>query len=248
MLSRLDYSYNNEESIIHRLNPVVKIFGLFIYVLICMLKYDNILFIFNISIVFLLLLLSNINMFKYLKIIWKLKYILIVMYAYMYHKEMTLIDMNILAFKFIFLILYCVLLVYTTTKEDFGKGIARILDLFNIININLKKISCCTTNIFTFFQVWIDTYNELFTNLEIKGIVYSHVDLIGKFKIFLKNIKLIFMKSRENMKIRKNDMKYRFYNENVKSKYKYRKKLCIFDYIFIILNIGMIVFYILKVR
>ena len=51
-----------------------------------------------------------------------------------------------------------------------------------------------------------------------------------------------------NMKLRKNDMKYKLYDGNVKSQYKYRNKLCIFDYIFIILNIGMIVFYILKVR
>ena len=30
MLNRLDYSYNGEESIVHRLNPVVKIFGLIV--------------------------------------------------------------------------------------------------------------------------------------------------------------------------------------------------------------------------
>ncbi len=248
MLNRLDYSYNNEESIIHRLNPVIKMFGLFIYVLICLLKFNNILFIVNISIVFMMLLLSNIKIIKYFKVVWKLKYILIIMYAFMYHKEMSFIDMNVIAFKFVFFMLYGVMLVYTTTKEDLGKGGANAINMFNIIGISLRKISSFITNIFAFFLIWIDTYNEVFTNLEIKGHVYTHSNVIDRLKLFLKNIKLVFKKCKSKMKSRINDMKYKLYRGNVKSKYKYRRKLCIFDYLFIILNIGMIVFYILKVR
>lgn len=248
MLNKLDYSYNNEESIIHRLNPVVKIFGLFVYVLICLLKFNNILFILNISIVFSLLLLSNIKILKYLKVIWKLKYILIIMYAYMYHKEMAFVDMNILIFKFIFFVLYGVMLVYTTTKEDLGKGGAISINVFNIIGISLRKISSFITNIFAYLLIWIDTYNEVIISLEIKGNIYTHSNLIDRIKLFFANIKLVFDKCHNKMKSRTNDMKYKLYNGSVKSQYKYRKKLCIFDFLFIILNIGMIIFYILKVR
>ena len=248
MLNKLDYSYNNEKSIIHRLNPVVKMFGLCVYVLICLLKFNNVLFIVNISIVFALLLLSNIRILKYLKVVWKLKYILIIMFAYMFHKEMSFIDMNIIVFKFIFFILYCVMLVYTTTKEDLGKGGAISINGFNIIGISLRKIASFITNIFAYLLIWIDTYNEVFTNLEIKGNVYTHTNLIERIKLFFSNIKLLFEKCKNKMKSRKSDMKYRLYKGNVKSKYKYRRKLCIFDYLFIILNIGMVIFYILKVR
>ena len=55
MLNRLDYSYNGEESIVHRLNPVVKIFGLVVYVLICLLQFDYLLFVISTGFVFLLL-------------------------------------------------------------------------------------------------------------------------------------------------------------------------------------------------
>ncbi len=248
MLNRLDYSYNNEESIIHRLNSVVKIFGLFIYVLICLLKFNNILFIVNISLVFMMLLLSNIKILKYLKVVWKLKYILIIMYAFMYHKEVSFIDMNIIIFKFVFFMLYGVMLVYTTTKEDLGKGGAKAINMFNVIGISLRKISSFITNIFAFFLIWIETYNEVFTSLEIKGHVYTHSNVIDRVKLFFKNVKLVFIKSKSKMKSRVSDMKYKLYRGSVKSKYKYRRKLCIFDYLFIILNICMIVFYILKVR
>ena len=66
--------------------------------------------------------------------------------------------------------------------------------------------------------------------------------------MFFKNIKLVFKRTNNKMKSRKDNMRYRLYKSNVKSKYKYRNKLCIFDYIFIIFNIGMLVFYIVKVR
>ncbi len=248
MLNKLDYSYNNEESIIHRLNPVVKIFGLFIYVLICMLKFNNILFIVNVSLVFGLILLSNISILRYLKVVWKLKYILVVMYAYMIHKDMIFTDMNILVFKFVFLILYVSLIVYTTTKEDLGRGGALSINMFNLIGISLKKISSFITNVVTFLEYLIINTNDIFTNLEIKGKDYTHSNIIMKIKMFFSNINLVFKKTKDKMKLRKNDMKYRMYDGNVKSQYKYRNKLCIFDYLFIILNIGMIIFYILKVR
>ena len=46
----------------------------------------------------------------------------------------------------------------------------------------------------------------------------------------------------------KNEMKYRMYKKDVKSKYKYRRRLFIFDYIYVILDVVMVVFYLLKVR
>ena len=67
-------------------------------------------------------------------------------------------------------------------------------------------------------------------------------------KLFFSNVSIVFKKSNDKMKSRKVNMKYRLYKSNEKSQYKYRNKLCIFDYIFIIVNIGMLVFYIVKVR
>lgn len=248
MLNRLDYSYNGEESIVHRLNPVVKIFGLIVYVLICLLKFNYLLFIVSIVSVFILVLLSNIRITRYIKNVSKLFFVFIAMYIYMIHKNMPMIDINIILCKFIFFLLYILMIIYTTTKNDLGIGSARIVDIFNLIGINFKKISFLFINIYTYPGLFLDTYIEVFTNLEIKGKVYSHNSIIDRIELFLKNIKIVFKKTNEKMKSRKQNMKYRLYKSNVKSKYKYRNKLCIFDYIFIIFNIGILVFYILKVR
>ena len=248
MLNRLDYSYNGEESIVHRLNPVVKIIGLIVYVLICFLKFNNLLFIVSTCLVFALLLLSNIRITKYLLVVWKLKLVIIAMYIIMGHNNMALVDMNIVVFKFVFIVLYLMMIVYTTTVKDLGHGSAKIVDVINLIGINFKKISSFITNIYVYLGMFLDTYIEVFTNLEIKGKVYSHNSITDRIELFFKNIKLVFKKTNEKMKSRKNNMKYRLYKSDVKSKYRYRNRLCIFDYIFIIVNIGMLAFYILKVR
>ena len=187
-------------------------------------------------------------MYKYLKIVWRMKYVLIAMYIFMLHKNIGYIEIITVYVRFIFCILYVMIIVYTTTKNDLGIGSARIVDIFNLIGFSFKKISSFFTSLYTYPGVFLDTYNEVFTSLEIKGNIYTHSNLIDRVKLFFTNIKMVFDKCNDKMKSRKNDMKYRLYKGNVKSQYKYRRKLCIFDYLFIILNIGMIIFYILKVR
>ncbi len=248
MLNNLDYTYNDEDSIIHRINPLLKFIGLFIYILVCLFKYDNVLFILNISLVFMLILLSNISIIKYLKVVWKLKYLIIVLYFMLYHYGLEIIDINIIVFKLIFLILYIVMIIYTTTKEDIGKGLAKGLNIFNIIGINLKKISSFITNIITFIISYIDTMKEVINSGENKGIDYSHSNILNKFKLVLVNLKRVYKVCKNKMRLRKSDMKYKLYNGNIISKYKYRTKLAIFDFAYIFMNIGLIIYYVLKVR
>jgi energy-coupling factor transport system permease protein len=248
MFNKLDYSYNGEESLVHRLNPVVKILGLIVYVLICFLRFDYILFAISIGVVFGLLLLSNIKFYRYLKVLSKSILVIIAMYIIMVHKNMSNIDIIVTIVEFIFFILYFMMIVYTTTKKDLGFGSAKIVDVFNLIGINFKKITSFITCLYLYPGVFLDTYNEVFTSMEIRGKVYSHSTITDKIELFFKNIKLVFYRTNKKMKSRKDNMKYRLYKSNVKSKYKYRNKLCIFDYIFIIVNIGIVVFYVLKVR
>lgn len=248
MLNRLDYSYNGEESIVHRLNPVVKILGLMVYVLICFLKFDYIVFSISIGLVFSLLLLSNVKIYRYLKVLSVIALVIIAMYIIMVHENMKTLDIVVSIVEFVFFILYFMMILYTTTKKDLSFGSAKIVDVFNLIGINFKKIMSFITCLYIYPGMFLDTYNEVFTNMEIKGKVYSHSTIIDKIGMFFKNIKLVFKRTNNKMKSRKDNMRYRLYKSNVKSKYKYRNKLCIFDYIFIIVNIGILVLYILKVR
>ncbi len=116
MLDKLDYSYNDIDSIVHRISPIFKFIGLFFYVLICLLKFNNILFIWNILIVFILILFSNVKYMRYLRVLWNLKFLIIIYYFFTLNTlSMELSDVNILLFKILFFIYYLKVIVFTTT-------------------------------------------------------------------------------------------------------------------------------------
>ena len=102
MFNKLDYSYNGEESIVHRLNPVVKILGLMVYVLICFLKFDYIVFSISIGLVFSLLLLSNVKIYRYLKVLSVIALVIIAMYIIMVHENMKTLDIVVSIVEFVF--------------------------------------------------------------------------------------------------------------------------------------------------
>lgn len=248
MYNNLNYSYNDEKSILHNINPLCKFIGLFIYILLCLLKYNNLLFIMTLCLVFIMILCSNVSILRYFKIVWNLKYLIIVMYFFMLHKNMAIQDINIIIFKIVFLVLYCFLILYTTTKEDIGRGLAKILNLFNLIGINLKKISSFITGRIFFILCYIEILNKVVVYGEYRGVDYSQSNILNKVKIIIMNLKRVYKESKSVMTQRKNDMKYKLYDGNIVSKYKYEKKLVMIDYLFIAINIILVIYYVLKVR
>lgn len=247
MLNKLDYSYNNENSFIHKINPSIKLLGLFFYVLFCLLKYNNYLFICNITLVFTLILFSNVDIKRYAKVLWNIKYFLILLCVILYANNMVLRDIIIIVFKILFFFLYFKCLLFTTTREEFGKGGSVLLNLFNLIGLSLRRIAINISNIFSFVGFFIETWKDFYSNMNIKG---GCVDLsiFDKIVAFFREFKNIWRVSREKSRQRKKDLLNKLYDKHLHSAYKYRYKLKWFDYLFVIIYIVMLVFYIWKVR
>jgi len=249
MLDELDYSYNDVDSLVHRLNSSFKFIGLFIYVLICLLKFNNILFIVNTLLVFILILLSNIKYIRYLKVIWNLKYIIIIYYFVTLNAlGMDLSSINILLFKILFFIMYIKVIIFTTPKENIGRGLGRIFNVFNFLGISIKIIELFFINLFDYRYLLVANNNQYINSLEHRGIDYSHNNIIEKTKISLLGVKSINDKSIKDIKNKKEIIKDRLYNDKVKRLYKYRNRFNIFDIIYMIINIAMIIYYVLVVR
>jgi len=247
MLNKLDYSYNNENSFIHKINPSIKLLGLFFYVLFCLLKYNNYLFICNITLVFILMLFSNVDYKRYLKVISKWIFLLIFLYVFLYSKEMVIRDINIIIFKILFFVLYFKCLLFTTTREEFGKGGSVLLNLFNLIGLSLRRIGINISNIFSFIYYFIDTCKDYFINISIKG-GCADLSIFDKLVHFFKEFGNICKLSIDKSKQRKKDLLVKMYDKHLHSAYKYRYKLKWYDYVFVIIYIGMLIFYIWKVR
>jgi len=247
MLNKLDYSYNNENSFIHRINPSIKILGLCFYVLFCLLKYNNYLFIVNIALVFSLILFSNVDVKRYLKVVWDWKFILIFLYVLLYSQEMEIVDINIIIFKILFFLMYFKCLIFTTTREEFGKGGSVLLNLFNLIGLSLRRIAIKISNFFSFFYFFFDSFKEYYRTVNAKG-GCADSSLVDEIVLFFKEFKNIFKLARDKSKQRKKDLLNKMYDKHLQPYYKYRYKLKWYDYLFVIIYIAMLVFYVWKVR
>lgn len=248
MLNKYDYSFNYEDSFIHRMNPLIKIFSLFVYILVWLFKFNNYLFIFSLSYVFLLILISNVKLRKYIKVLWKFKYIFIIIGFYMYSKNMSIMDSSIVMLRIVFLILHIFMIMFTTTKSQMVRTIGWLIDRINIIGINKKKIYNLVDNIYTFIFKFISLFNDTIVYREMNGTEYVHGNIISKGKIVVSNMKNVFNSTKSKVKDNKEVKKYRLYDERVVSKYRYVNKLCIVDYLVLIINVGMVIFYVMKVR
>lgn len=248
MLNKYDYSFNYEDSFIHRMNPLIKIFSLFVYILVWLFKFNNYLFIFSLSYVFLLILISNVKLRKYIKVLWKFKYIFIIIGFYMYSKNMDIMDSSIIMLRIIFLILHIFMIMFTTTKSQMVRTIGWLIDRINIIGINKKKIYNLVDNIYTFIFKFISLFNDTIIYRELNGTEYVHGNVLSKGKIVVSNIKNVFNSTKSKVKDNKVIKKYRLFDERVVSKYRYVNKLCLIDYLVLIINVGMVIFYVMKVR
>lgn len=244
MLDKYLISYNHEESIIHNINAVVKIISFVLYLIACFFKFDNILFIFFISWNFMLLLLSNISILRYLKVLWKYKYLLIILYYLLYCMNLGLVFVNVIIFKVIFALLNFYMIIFTTKKEDLCKGLGLIFNVFK----NKKIVSNFFNNIYSFFIIFIEEVNITFEMNCLKGTDCCFVTIIDKIRIFGIYFKDIFNNAKIKNNQRKLCMKYRLFDLKESDNYKYYNKLTVFDYILVLFYICLYVYYIIKVR
>ena len=243
MLDKSLVSYNHEESITHNINPLLKIVIFILFIIACFFPYDPIIFISLLVSVFILIILSNISLLKYLQIIWFFRYIFLVIYFFFYAKGMELFYINILLLKLMFVLLFLYVILFTVKIEDLSESLGAF---FNIFKNN--KIQMFFSNIFNYILIFIDQTNKLFEVSALKGNDYYFSIMFSKINYFLKNYREISNKAKEINKLRRQDMAYRMYDINSKKIYKYRSKLNVFDYLLIIVYMFIYVYYIVKVR
>ena len=243
MLDKSLVSYNHEESITHNINPLLKIIIFILYIIACFFPYNPIIFICMLVSVFILMILSNISILKYLQVLWFFRYLLLIMYFFFYAKGMDLFYINILLFKVMFALLFLYVILFTVKRDDLSNSLG---SFFNIFKNN--KIQLFFSNVFNYIIIFIDQTNKLYEVSALKGNDYYFSIIISKISFFFKNFTEIRDKSTEINDRRRQDMAYRMYDVNTKKLYKYRSKLNVFDYLLIIFYIFIYVYYIVKVR
>ena len=239
MLNRYSIgNYYMKDSIIHRLNPIFKIISLLLCLLSLIFINSIIDFIIIFGFIFVIMLLSKIDLKIYFKNIYTLKIFIIILLVF------NLIFFGIIStvyllFRISFFILLSALLTLTTPPTEIIYGLESIFRVFNRV-IPVNKIALGITLVLRFIPVVTMERDKIIKASKLRGIdltlkdkksIMSYLDIL-KSTIYLSIRKIFDLK---------NMMYVRLYNYGI-SRSNYRmNKWKVIDSILLILNVVVLI-------
>lgn len=132
--------YYNTESIIHNINPLIKIICVLIFTFLCLLSNNLIFLILLLFLLILIIYVSNVPRNLYIN---NLKFILPMMvFIFIINLIFSNFYMTIISIiKLVLFILYSQILLYTTKTNDITYGLENLLSPLKVFNINTSSIA-----------------------------------------------------------------------------------------------------------
>lgn len=243
MLNNIELnSYINNNSIINKINPLIKIISI-IFILFLSILSNNITSHLLITLLIInLILISKIDISYYLKTINNMKYFLIVIFVFnLFFINITDSIINIL--RIIELIIYSKLITYTTNTSSINYAITKLCTPLKIFKINPLFISMSITLTIRFIPIVINEINTIVKSLKVKGIYFSK-DIKKNIIILKQIIKPIFKNSilKADKIANAIELKYFDFNKKRSNYFEYKFKLqdIIFLAIFVLITIFII--------
>ena len=239
--------YQPSHSLLHNTNPNIKLFTLFLFILICLFKYNYYILLGIVLLTLFNILLSTVHIKFYIRPVFKLLPLLLILMAILYRYQVPLILILVINLKIFAVQVYLLMIIYTTAPDFLASGIAKGITVFNFIGLNISKIEEGINNLLKKIIYSADAKNKLLISQMISKGTSTENNDFAKISFLFKNhkpIKKVINNSLDEYKIEK---KYKLHGEN-KKRYKYYNgnKFIVASYVFI--HLIIIVYYILEVR
>lgn len=223
------------DSVIHRINPVIKIISLF---LICI----GLFFINNISEILLItihlltsILWSNISIKVYLKKVYIFRYLLFFIFLFNIILSLNIFHNLLIIYRIILLIIYINILLVSTSQFEIIYGLKIIFYPISKI-VNLNKIIYCFSLFIRFLDIYQEQSERIKISISLKGVVSKKAYFKNKINI----TKNCFIYSIKQLKSLDETIKLKLYDYN-KSRNNYRyNKLTKSNILILIINISVI--------
>lgn len=231
--------YYHKNSIIHRMNPFIKVLCTLIYVLIVVLFRDLFFLFLLLLFVILLALMSKIPIKIFLKSLWSLKFLVfsIIIANLLIRSELIQIIFQVV--RLLLIVFYSSLLTLTTSPNQLAKGIEILLKPLLIFKVPVKNISLSIVHAIRFIPIVLDNVNAI-----LKAQKSRSVNVPSTTSEKLKNVFQIivpsFTKSFDKASTISTSMEQRLYNLNSSRTYYEMPKIKLFD--LYILTIHLIIF------
>lgn len=199
-------SFYPVDSALHRLNPVVKILNFIIAIVLLIVNNNLQINLFLLALVSVMCFLSFVPIRFYFNAFFSLRYIYIFIIILCYFLGYSLELTGVYLLKLIILVEYLFIIIYTTSPSELNYGLEKLLNVFNILGLNMARISIKITNFIRFIPLIITTENKILKSQSSRGIDSVYSDIFGRSyaitKSYLNVLRLAFKKSKD---IRRNE-------------------------------------------
>ena len=247
MYSRNSFgSYYPIDSIIHSLNPVMKIFNFILTIILICLPSSIYVHIFLLCFVIIMLFMSYVPIRFYFKTIWSLRYIYILIAFFCLYFDTSLNECLIYIMKFTIIVEYLNLIAYTTSPSENIYGIEKFLSLFNFLYLPLTKFSFKVDSLLRFIPLYQSVEYKTYRACSSRGIDYFHANIFGRMYANIKTKTSILRLVRNKNKEINEFSQMRLFNEKI-TRTNYRtNKISYIDIFFTLFHLGLIAVYLIE--
>lgn len=240
-------SFYPVNSSIHRLNPVIKLICLFLFLIPMIGSMDIKLHIVILFFIIMLMYTSNVPMKFYFNMLYGLRYIYIIILFLLASKGLSLEQAVVILIKISATIEYLSLIFFTTSPSELKYGIEKVLNPFNLFNFNLGRLSNKIVGIINFFPLLFTTEHEVLKNASARGLDYYHTDILAKIIVVLSSFKNTIRLTFKKIQDIKFASELRMYNVTKFRTNLRTNKVKFFDIMLILVHLIFIMSYIKEV-
>ena len=187
MYSRNSFgSYYPIDSLIHRLNPVIKLINFLLTIILICISSSIYVNGFVLCLVFIMMLMSYVPFMFYINSIWSLRYFYIIIAFLCLYFELDLTACAVYLMKFTIVIEYLNLLAFTTSPSENIYGVEKILSFFNFAYLPVSNIAFKINSILRFIPLAVGVEYKTFKAASSRGIDYYHSNIFGRIYAYLK--------------------------------------------------------------
>lgn len=245
--SNLLGSYYPEKSIIHSINPLIKIISILILLLSIFINNNIYISIIILLLIILISLFAKLPYNTYLKVLYGLKYIILFTIIIYLLFNYNLIDIVVIVLKLYSIVLYTTIITMTTSHKEMTRGIEMFLYPFSLIGLNVNKVSLMLTLALRFIPTILTQADKIMKSQRSRGIDYNSYE-INKKLYSLKTILLpIFILTLRRADTISDVLQLRMYDLNNTRTHLINYEIKLKDIIFLLINILILALSILEV-
>ena len=198
MYSRVSFgSYYPIDSLIHRLNPIVKLINFLITIIIIILSNSLYIHLFLLVFVLLLAFMSLVPFRYYFNTFWFLRYIYIIVGIIMAYMGKNIELYVVFISKFIIVLEYLNILAFTTSPSESIYALDKFLSLPNFLYLNVTNIAYKINGLLRYYPLYESVKYKTITSSVSRGIVYGKLSFIKKIKLHFNIRRLTKEKNKE---------------------------------------------------